>query len=206
MNEVNDLKARIKQASQELFMQYGIRSISMDDLAAAIGISKKTIYQYFADKDSLVLEIVESMLDENTKACEERKAIAENVIHESFLAIDITMELFRSMNPMLVNDLYKYHPRAYKQFANHKNNYLFNTIKENIIIGIAEGYYREDIDADHMARFRVESILIPFSPDYYSKVNNSLAHIHLELFYLFLYGISTPLGYKLITKYKQQKK
>lgn len=206
MNEANELKARIKQASQELFMQYGIRSISMDDLAAAIGISKKTIYQYYADKDNLVLEIVETMLADNMKDCENSKAIAENAIHEGFLAIDITMKLFSSMNPMLVNDLYKYHPRAYKQFSDHKNNYLYSALKENIARGIAEGCYREDIQVEVMARFRVESIMIPFSPDYYNKVNSSLAGIHLELFYLFLYGMSTPRGYKLITKYKQQKK
>jgi len=206
MNEAQELKARIKLTSQELFMQYGIRSISMDDLATAIGISKKTIYQYYADKDSLVLEIVETILAENKKNCEGTKVMAENAIHEDFLAIGITMELFRNMNPTLISDLYKYHPRAYKKFSDYRDNYLYGILKENIERGIAEGCFREDIQVELMARFRVESIMAPFLPGYYGKVNGSLADIQLELFYLFLYGMSTPRGYKMITKYKQQQK
>ncbi len=205
MSEITELKARIKRASQELFMQYGIRSISMDNIAAAIGSSKKTIYQYYADKDSLVLDIVSSMLKANIQICETRKAAAENAIHEGFLAIDITTELFSRMNPMLVNDLHKYHPRAYKKFSDYKNDYLYGALKANIERGIAEGYFRDDIQVDVLARFRVESVMIPFFPDYYNRISSSLADIHKALFYLFLYGISTPVGYKLITKYKQQK-
>ncbi|MEO6358138.1 MAG: TetR/AcrR family transcriptional regulator, partial [Ferruginibacter sp.] len=61
---------RIQQKAHGLFMQFGLRSVSMDDIANSLGISKKTIYLYFADKDELVDAVVESEFQKNESICE----------------------------------------------------------------------------------------------------------------------------------------
>lgn len=205
MNEETDYKVRIRQYATRLFMQYGIRSVSMDDIAEALGSSKKTLYNYYSDKNSLVEDVVDAILKYNSEKCIIEKRNASNAIEEAFLAIDHTEELFKRMNPLLLFDLKKYHLRAYKRFIDYKNEYLYKILKENINWGIKDGLFREDLNVEVVSRFRMESTLIIFMPDFYSKVDGGMAAANRELFQLFLYGMATPKGYELIAKYQQDK-
>ncbi len=204
MNEATENTNRIAEKALKLFMQFGSRSVSMDDIAEALGISKKTIYQYYADKDALVSDVVNNILQHNCDECEADKNKALNAIHEGFLAINQTTEFFGRINPVFVYDLKKYHPKAYKTFIDFKSDYLFNIIKTNIEWGVREGLYRQDLNIDILSVFRVESILIPFLPDFYSKIKSSIADAHQEVFCHFLYGIATQKGVALIDKYKKE--
>src|SRR5689334_12645565 len=100
-------KERIRQKADELFMKYGIRSVSMDDIANALGMSKKTIYQYFVDKDELVDAVVEADISNMQHDCASVMNDAKDAVHEIFLSIDRLLEQFRNMNPMLIYDLEK---------------------------------------------------------------------------------------------------
>lgn len=198
-----DPKLRIKQSAHDLWMKYGIRSISMDDIAADLGMSKKTIYQYYADKDALVDEVVGAIIQLNQGCCEADRIKADNAIHEIFLAIEFMMEVFRSMNSSFIFDLQKYHPIAFARFSKHKNDYLFNVIRENLERGIKEELYRDDIKVDILSRFRVESVVIPFNPDFHGKLRASLADIEEEILMNFLFGVVSLKGYKTVIKYQQ---
>lgn len=200
------MKGLIKQKAQELFMQYGMRSVSMDDIASSVGSSKKTLYQYYQDKEELVAEVVNEAIKNNHKCCEEDHIEAKDAIQEVFFAMDATAELFNSINPSVLFDLHKYHPKIYQSFTSYKHNYLYNIIKTNIERGISEGLYRNDIDVETMAQYRVQSAFVPFHPDFYSKVSKSLFEIHKELFIHFLYGIVSLKGYELIDKYREELK
>lgn len=200
-----DTKDRILQQAHTMVMQYGIRSVSMDDIANSLGISKKTIYQYYADKDELVETVVGAVLKNNQQCCDLDRSRAENAIHEIFLAMDMVAEMFRTMNPSLMYDMQKYHPTAYSRFQKHKNEYLYNSIRKNIARGIEEGLYREEMKADVIARFRVESMLIPFNPEFQQTTKHHIAELQQELMELFLYGLVNIKGHKMVTKYKQQR-
>ena len=205
MTEVTDTNIRIRQKAHELFMQYGLKSVSMDDIASNLGISKKTIYHYYADKDQLVDEVVGNIISHNQDMCNSDRSKAENAVHEVFLAMDQVVEMFRSMNPSVLFDMQKYYPGAYQKFTQHKNDYLYKVIRENILRGIKEELYRPDVNTDIMARFRVESILVAFNPDFHTKVKATLAEIKEELSYHFLFGLVSQKGYKLILKYLQER-
>ena len=205
MNQLPEQAIRIKEQAHRLFMQYGLKSVSMDDIANSLGISKKTIYQFYQDKDELVKAVVQSIIHQNQATCNADRSRASDAIHEIFLAMDMMLEMFHSMNPSLLFDMHKYYPAAYQIFLQHKNDYLYGIIKENIERGIQEDLYRADIHIEAIARFRVESIIIPFNPEYHSKVKASIAHIQNEIALHFLYGVVTPKGYKLIVKYKEQR-
>jgi len=200
-----DNKERIKLHATDLFMKYGVRSVSMDDIANNLGMSKKTIYQFYADKDELVDAVIQEEISHNEECCELDRSNSENAVHELFLAMDMVLEMFRSMNPSVLYDIQKYHPNAFLKFHKHKNDYLYSVIKANLVRGVEEDLYRDDLNIEIIARFRVESMLLPFNPEFQAKVKHTLAEIEEELILQFLFGLVNMKGYKLILKYKQDR-
>ncbi len=186
-----DNKERIKLQATELFMKYGIRSVSMDDIANHLGMSKKTIYQFYADKDELVDAVIEQEINHNEACCELDKGKSENAIHELFLAMDMVLEMFKTMNPSVLHDMQKYHPGAFLKFLKHKNDYLYNVIRENLVRGIKENLYRDDLNVNIVARYRVDSMLLSFDPEFQAKVKHSMGDIEQEIIYYTHTGLST---------------
>jgi AcrR family transcriptional regulator len=202
---IMDPKERILVKSNELFNRYGIRSVSMDDIAAQLGMSKKTLYQYYSDKDELVNEVFDNVLTSNKSQCIECSKLGENAIHEVFVSFDMTEELLRTMNPSVLFDMQKYHPSAYRKFEEFRNNFLYKLIKSNLERGIKEELYRSEIDTDVITRYRLHSILLSFNPDVFPSSKSNMVYIEQQLLEHFLYGLATSKGEKLIQKYKNQR-
>lgn len=199
------MQERILIKSHELFLRYGVRSISMDEIATQLGISKKTIYQYYTDKDALVEGAVGIEINRNEKDCSVQQKCCENAVHEIFLAVDMAQEMLTHMNSSLIFDLEKYHPKAFKKFNDHKNKFMFQLIKKNLEKGISEGLYREEIKIDILSRFRLASMFLIFNPELFPLNKHTLPEIMAEITDNFLYGLATTKGQKLIQKYKLQR-
>ena len=200
-----EAKDRILQKAHELFYRYGVRSVSMDDIAVPLGMSKKTLYQYYQDKEELVGAVFLTVMEQNRTHCLRDVDIAENAIHEIFLAFDRVQEMFATMNPSILYELQKYHPRVYDQFKKFKNEFLYNIIKANLERGLEEELYRDDIDVDVLTRFRLHSIMLAFNAEVFFADPTKMVHIEQQLLEHFLYGLATAKGVKLIQKYKQQR-
>ena len=200
-----ETKQRIQKAAHDLVMQYSIRSVSMDDIAANLGMSKKTIYQYFKDKDELVEAVVDDIIETNQCACNDDIDKAENAVHEIFLVMDMMAEMFKSMNPSILYDMQKYHPVAFGKFKKHKNEFLYNVCIQNLQRGVKEELYRPEIAIDILCRYRVETMFIPFNPEFQQSLKHGLAKIEEEIIVHFLFGLVSLKGYKLIIKYREQK-
>ena len=196
---------RIVIKAHELFMRYGIRSVSMDEVANHLGMSKKTIYQFYADKDALVEDVIEMQINANQLECNMHKLKSENAIHEIFMAVDMMLEVLTNINPNVIFDLEKYHPKAFKKHNEFKNKFLFTIIKQNLESGKEQGLYREDINADILARFRLASTFLIFNPEFFPHGKHSVSAIITEMTDNFLFGLATNKGQKLIEKYKQQR-
>ncbi len=200
MTEIST-RDRIQQVAHDLLMKYGIRSITMDDIASGLGMSKKTIYQFFKDKDELVTAIVLTMISRNQGLCNADRERSGNAVHEMLLAMDMATEIVQSMNPSVLFDLQRYHQKAFQHFLAHKNDFLLSMIRHNIERGIREGLYRSGINVEVMARFRVESMFIPFNPDFVKHSGSSLVEIEKQVIIHFLYGLVTAKGYELVNGY-----
>lgn len=198
-------KDRILQKAHELFYRYGVRSVSMDDIAAPLGMSKKTLYQYYADKEELVGAVFLTVVDQNRVHCLRDVDKAANAIHEVFLAFDRMLEMFATMNPSILFELEKYHPRVFAQFKKFKNEFLYNIIRANLERGIAEGLYRPELDTDVLTRYRLHNIMLAFNVEVYPADPTQLVHIEQALLEHFLYGLATAKGAKQIQKYKNQR-
>jgi AcrR family transcriptional regulator len=200
-----DAKERILLKAHEMFNRYGIRSVSMDDIAAQLGMSKKTLYQYYADKEELVSGVFLTVIEGNKTRCLSDKKIAENAVHEVFLAFDMVQEMFSKMNPVVIFDLKKYHPAVYSKVHEHKHNFLYQMIRQNLEKGVKEELYRTEIDTDVLTRYRIEGIFLPFDAEVFPNNRTNLVHIEHQLTEHFLFGLATSKGQKLIQKYKNQR-
>src|SRR5690606_13615996 len=98
----------------------------------------------------------------------------------------------------------RYYPVAYEMFRSRLQEQDVEVVKNNILQGIEEGLYREDVNADLMARFRLEMSLLMFQPNLMVNERYDLLFVTHEIMEHFLYGIMTPKGIKLYLKYKEQ--
>ena len=203
--EIMEVKERIAAKAEELFMQYGIRSVSMDDIANNLGMSKKTLYQYFADKDELVEAVVDSHINVVEGDCINCRNGAKDAIHEIFLTMEHIMEEFTNMNPMLLHDLEKFHFKAFRRFREYKDKFLLQIIRNNIEWGIKDKLYRSDLNVDILSKYRIESMMIPFNVSIFPPGKYNLATTSEILIQNFSYGLATIKGHKLIQKYHEQR-
>jgi AcrR family transcriptional regulator len=200
-----EVKERILAKAADLFMRYGIKSITMDEIATSLGISKKTIYQFFTDKDDLVFAVIELETKKNEMECAQFRNDAENAVHEIFLAVEDLDELLRYTNPLVLYDLEKYHPRAFRRIKEFKYQFLHEATVENLRRGIEEGLYRSDIQKDIVAKSRIEAAFLVFSPDLFPHSRYSMSEVNFELAKLFLHGICTDKGKPLIEQYTKER-
>jgi len=200
-----ETQIKILQKAKELIMRMGIRSVSMDDIATQTGISKKTIYQYYADKDELVDAVMmeeEKIVHNDAKECLDLSA---NAIEEILLTLSRVYARFSQMNPVVISDMERFHTKAHERFQKMKYEHLYNVIQNNIKRGISEGLYRKELNLEIIAKYRLESIMIPFNMNLFPPSKFSLAEVTKELMEHFLIGLSTLKGHELIIQYKEQK-
>jgi TetR/AcrR family transcriptional regulator, cholesterol catabolism regulator len=200
-----EVKERILAKSADLFMRYGIRSITMDEIATTLGISKKTIYQFFTDKDDLVFAVIEQEIGKNEDECLQYRDAASDAIHEIFLAVEDLEELLAYTNPLMLYDLEKYHPRAFQKIKEYKYQFLYDATTENLRRGIEEGLYRKDIQKDIVAKSRVEAAFLVFNADLFPHSRYSMSEVNFELALLFMHGVATENGKKLIEQYTTER-
>jgi TetR/AcrR family transcriptional regulator, cholesterol catabolism regulator len=200
-----DPKERILVKAEELFLQYGIRSVSMDDIANNLGMSKKTLYQYYADKDELVDAVIGGHISEIEIECLQCRENAKDAVHEIFLTLEHIADELNNMNPMLLYDLEKFHFKAYQRFKQYKDKFLAELIRKNIEWGIRDELYRAEINVDIITKFRLESIMVPFNVTVFPPGKYNLASLSEEIICHFVYGLATIKGHKLIQKYNQQR-
>jgi AcrR family transcriptional regulator len=185
--------------------QNGLRQVTMDDLATQLGISKKTIYQYYKDKDDLVKAIVGFELKSHQIMCHNCESKAENAVHEMFLVMETIKEMAKTMNPGTLMELEKYFPSAFDIIKKHKEEFFLSLIKGNINKGIQQGFYRSDLEVDILSKFRLETIFIPFNLNIYPLSKFDTVNVHAQLMEHFVYGLMTVKGYEEMQAYKQTK-
>jgi TetR/AcrR family transcriptional regulator, cholesterol catabolism regulator len=195
------VKERILKTAVDLFWRYGVKSVTMEDIAKELGISKKTIYQHFVDKDAIVEQVIEKELDCEKTDIDRLESEARDPIHEVILASDYMRATLGTMSPALLYDLKKYHPKAWNLFQKHKQEHIVHSISDNLRRGIQQGLYRHDINIDVLARLRIEQIEMAFDNTIFPHQTYSMMDIQIEFTHHFLRGLLTEDGFKLYNTY-----
>jgi len=196
---------KILKVSLELFFKYGIKRVTMDDIAKELGMSKKTIYQFYKEKDDLVNQLCENEMLKQEVLFDEIRALAKDPIHEIMLISIKIREMMQNINPIFFLDLQKFYPKAFILFQKFKEDCAFKDILRNIKEGKETGVYREDINEEFVSRYRLAQIDMLMFGSYFSFEKISFTKSHELVLDMFVYGICTVKGHKLINNYKKIK-
>ena len=197
-----EIKDRILNHAQQLFMRNGIKSVSMDDIAAHLAISKKTLYKWFENKDEIVQATMSRHLDSTQHECTTMIDGASSAIDELFRMLTWIKQEFSNVHPSIFYDLKKFHATTWQLWQAHKNEFILSQIVVNLRRGIAEGLFRADLDVDVLARLRLAQIELQFDPDLFPPREFANERVSVALLEHFMLGVATLKGHKLINQYR----
>lgn len=183
-----------------LYMKYGIKSITMDDVARELGISKKTLYQYVENKNELVEKVVDFVVD--LKDCDFKK-IAEKETNAVEKLLEVNLHIMKSMkdyNASTEYDLKKYYPEQYAKMHAVRRQRMYESILANIKKGKSEGLYREDLNEEIIARLQVSRFMNMHEDEMLSKNDLQRAEFVHELFIYHIRGIANKKGLEVLEK------
>lgn len=203
MIENTENREEIVQTAENLFLAYGVRSVTMDDISKKLAISKKTIYQHYRDKDEIVCRVTQRFLEREKKMVLEIKDKAQDAIHELILISKYLREHLQNVNPSVLFDLQKYHRGAWSIYLKFKEKVFLNAVEETLARGIKEEVFRENINIQVLAILRVEEIQMLFDSDIFPRDKFNFKEVQMQLFEHFTRGILTPKGATLINQYTE---
>lgn len=181
-----------------MFGKYGIRSMTMDALAEEMGISKRTIYERFKDKDTLLLEVIKYYKEHSTREAHRMINESDNAIEAMFRIMKYTISQIEQMNPTFLHDMKKYHTRVFRQFSD-PGEIRDYTITQNLLeTGIRQKVFREDIHIDIVNRTLHE--LFGFFSPHSNMTRADFRHRDLfdHVIIPYFRGISTEKGVALL--------
>jgi TetR/AcrR family transcriptional regulator, cholesterol catabolism regulator len=196
---------KILKSALGLFFKYGIKHVTMDDIAKELGMSKKTIYQFYKEKDDLVNQLCESELKGQEFQFNEMNTNAKDPIHEIILISERMRIMMQNINPIFFMDLQKFYPSGFMMFQKFKEDCAHKNILINIKKGIEIGVYRSDLDPEFVSRLRLAQIDMLMFGNYFSYDKISFVKAHQLMLEIFIYGICTVKGHKLFNNYKKIK-
>jgi AcrR family transcriptional regulator len=198
-----EIKDKISKEAFQLFCHRGIKSVSMDDIAAHLSMSKKTIYKWFQNKDQVVDAGLRIYLFDMNKDCCQLSGTAGNAMEELFNIMQLVRQKMAGVHPAVFYDLQKFHPASFGIWTAFKNEVLLQQILANLRKGVDEGFYRADFDLEIMARLRLLQVEHAFNPEFFPPGTFNLQQVQLTILEHFMLGIATLKGHRLINAYKK---
>lgn len=194
------IKDNIICKAECLFMKGGIRSVSMEDIAQKLGISKKTIYKEIPSKADLIKSVLKKYLDKETVQTEAIQKESSNAIEEIVNSINFTIGKFKSISSHTIYDLQKYYADVWADFEKNQQQHLLKSVIDNIKRGKAEGLYRQDIDEEIIARIHISSAMSIINSNVFPINQFKIEDIFLNHMLYHVHGIGTDKGIQLWTE------
>jgi AcrR family transcriptional regulator len=195
---MSEKKLEIVKKVCELYQQYGIRSVTMDDVVRELGISKKTLYQYFKDKTDLVLAVIDydfkAKNKEYQKCFNEQVNAVDELIGYSLMQLKIIMD----HKPTLIYDLKKYYPSIFNHFNKLKRESLYNGLISNLKRGKREGLYRADLNIEMIARLNLMRVEGMVNTKIFKQEEIMSSEFFKEIIKYHAYGIVSEKGRKIL--------
>ncbi|MDF2157078.1 TetR/AcrR family transcriptional regulator [Algoriphagus sp. CAU 1675] len=188
------MREKILEFAIGQFSTYGIRNVTMDDVARQLGISKKTLYQEFKDKKELLKETFEKKLQKDQEdmsfLIESEDGVIEHLVNLS----KYMRESLSKINPIAILEIQKYFPDVWEIFERHKEGIIQKDLVFILEKGKTLGYFRSEIDSNILARLRVEQITSAFDPSNFQRNDFNLVDFQMQMLDHFLHGIFTEKG------------
>lgn len=196
-----DIKDRILEISLELFMRRGCKSVTMDDVASENGISKRTLYEFFKDKSTLLEEIL-NLQEANMKQMYEEVAnTSDNVLEQFFSLHDRQSEISINLRIVFFTELKKFYPEIFDSMVKKMLCTHDNVIRDGIKKGQEQNVFRNNIDVTIVSKVLTELGNIMQNQDMFPLKQFERKVIFREIFINYLRGISTLKGIEIIDNY-----
>lgn len=187
---------RILTGCDLLFRKFGIKSLSMDDIARELGMSKKTIYQYVSDKNDLVKKTFHHFLHCKQSRCLAIKSEQPNPVAAFVKITEEMSNQLKDINPSIFYDLKKYYPEAWELIKNFSSEFVYSQIKQNIEQGQQQGFYRKNIQPDTISRLYISMVHAITSHEFYNQTDLEFKTVYPQMIQYHFYGICTEKGLK----------
>ena len=199
-----ELKAKILKKSEELFLRYGLKSVTMDDLARQLGVSKKTLYQFVDNKADLVEQIMHLHIAAEKALMEEVRENSGDAVEEMIKIARYVIQQLRKLSPTVMYDLQKYYQNIWQLIQNLHQVHIHSLIKDNIERGMQQGVYRADINADIIAKIYVLGTLAVVDEAAFPQKNYRKEQLFIEFIKYHLQGITSEKGLALYKKHLKE--
>lgn len=194
----------ILEKTVELFFEYGIRNLNMDDISRNLGISKKTLYQYVKSKEDLIEKL---FYYDELKWDMEMSELKVDEMNAIEILVQVSLKVFDEMarfNPKLKFELKKYYEPLFQRFMVRKQDHIFTQISRNIEKGIAEGIYRSDVNIELVAGLYVRNLVMMHNNDNCFHGNITFTQVFEVMFENHIRAISTQAGISYFEKRKSE--
>ena len=195
------IKEKIIAGARKMFIKFGIRGITMDFIAEQLGVSKRTIYENFKDKDELLMHCIDVGMKDQRSINEELIRNSENIIEATFKFIKNSIETFNTINPLFFFDIEKYYPKLWNTKIIENDNQNLNRSIELLNKGMQQDLFRKEINVEIVAKLILEQFKMLSNHDLFPNDKYSKADVFENIVINFLRGIATKKGLLLIDKY-----
>ncbi|GJM61111.1 TetR/AcrR family transcriptional regulator [Persicobacter diffluens] len=196
------MQDRIIELAYDLFSRIGIRSVTMDEIARPLGISKKTLYQFFPNKEALLTAALDQELKKQELLIEETIREADNAVEAFYNISEYVRNMHSQTNPIVIFEMERYYPKVFEHYLSFKKHCISHSIADFFRQGMKEGYFREDLDPQIIAKLRMEQFEYIFKPDIFPRAEFEYNHVCDQLFDHFMHGILTGQGRKIYQELK----
>ena len=196
MNEIT----KILDVSESLFRKYGIRSVTMTDIAKDLGMSKKTLYVHIENKHDLVSKVMQRYIVKDKEMCVLIQSKAKNALDELLKFSLYTQQQVDDINPSILFDLKKYHRPVWKMLDDFNRKEILMIVENNLNEGVKEGLYRENLDVSLVSRLHISLMPILSNEDLFPANDFPTHQLHREFMRYHIHGIVSEKGRKLLKK------
>lgn len=196
-----DSKQQIISKAADLFMRYGIKSVTMDDIARELGISKKTLYEHVSNKSDLIEQIFEQKISEEKEMMARFRETSEDAIDEILNITKFVLKTLRHLSPTTVYDLQKYYRSTWKMMESLHCNHYYDLIRDNLERGIAQGVYRNDLNPDIIAKLYVGSSDFVTNDQWFPVREYRMDDLFIQHMNYHLHGIASAKGLVLLERH-----
>lgn len=191
-----DYKQRILKTASQLFTKYGFRNVTVDEISREAGISKRTFYETFTNKDELVMAQTRQFLEEAEEDYHQIVQSSNNAIEENIEFMKRSMALYEKLAPRALIEMQRYHPNAWELIIKHREEFFLQQVMKNIKRGKAEKLYREEINEETVARMRMAQSQYLFDPVFFPPESTDIKKAGYEMMTHYIYGLCSPEGFE----------
>ncbi len=196
---MEDKKRELVGKALEIYMRFGVKSVTMDEMARQLGVSKKTLYIHVKDKNDLVEQCMLLMHEREQEHIASIISETENAIEQMMGISQFIVGQLKKVHPSIFFDLEKYHPQVTQMMQCHKDEFVCGCIEQNLVNGMKQGFYRENLNPKIISSIYVRLIDIIMDASLAQQAELRADEVYFEMFRYHIRGCATQKGISFLT-------